>query len=155
MSVSAFAYGTVSGVAAGEVITLSGTSGTPNLSADAQAFPTDASAGWQFRSNGSVYYYNGVGFSLWMSGVEWSSFYPSPGTYYIRATTDSGSAPNSTVNTSDAVGSWLALSSNRSWYWNEAGVGTYAGVCKIEIATDSGGTNIVATGYYSGNAESS
>lgn len=59
---------------------------------------------------------------------------------YIRVTLNSGTAP-----TTGTTGSWLALSSARSWSWQRATVGTTNANITIEIATDSGGTNVIAS----------
>ena len=137
-------------IAAGspEVITLSGSSGSPRLAAHIVTDPGAASAGWRFNSDGTVDRNQG-GYSQFEAGVEWANTAPNASTdYWIRATLDSGSNPSSgTMNT------WLQLSSNRTWEWARGSVGVLTGVLQIEIASDSGGSNIVATGYYSGNAE--
>jgi len=73
-------------------------------------------------------------------------------TYYIRATLDSGDAPTS----GDLLGVWLSLApggANRVWTWLRVNLGNHTGVLKIEIATDSAGTDIVATGYYRAKPE--
>lgn len=68
--------------------------------------------------------------------------------YWIRATTVSGSAPNSgTMNT------WTQLSSNQTWVYGPA-VSTgssFVGTVLFEIASDSLGTTIVTSGQYSFN----
>lgn len=76
----------------------------------------------------------------------------SPGSsYWVRFTQVSGTAPDSgTLNT------WLALSSNRSIGYSTTN-GVKIGTFTIEIASDSGGTNIVAassSGAYSMDCES-
>ena len=133
-----------------EIITLTGSSGTPNEASSNETDPTNAEAGWKFDANGGAYKWITPSYFLFDSGVEWSNIQlPSSGTvFYIRATLDSGSSPTS----GDTVGSWLALSTDREWLWLRNTVGLTEGVLKIEIATDSGGTNIVATGYYKGDA---
>lgn len=61
--------------------------------------------------------------------------------YWVRMTLLSGTAPG----TSPGLGTWLQLSSDRQWGWSRASNGSTTATVKIEIATDSGGTNIVAT----------
>ena len=62
---------------------------------------------------------------------------------WIKATYVSGQ----TFTSGDAVGSWLELSADKSWtmsYTSSGGADTVSGVYKFELATDSGGSNIVA-----------
>ena len=150
MSVSANPnYGVV--VAGLARVQLSGTAGSPNTDTDFVINNT-ARAGWTFSLSGDLTKYSGSPYngSEWF-GVSGQSTHSTPTqTYYIRATYESG-------NFAD-FGSylmWQPLTSTRTWYW-EAGPGfdVNVGTMKIEIATDSGGTNIVATGYYRGNASS-
>jgi hypothetical protein len=68
-------------------------------------------------------------------------------TYYVRATLDSG-----TFN-SGTTGSWLALTSNRSWLVRVFTLSSRSTTATFEIATDSGGTNVVATGVVTFNVE--
>jgi hypothetical protein len=68
-------------------------------------------------------------------------------TYYVRATLDSG-----TFN-SGTTGSWLALTSNRSWVVRVFTLSSRSTTATFEIATDSGGTNVVATGVVTFNVE--
>ncbi len=59
--------------------------------------------------------------------------------YWLRATVTSGSPTTGTYNT------WLALSSNRTFGVSRASTGTTTADITFEIATDSGGTNIIRT----------
>lgn len=138
-------------------VTLSGTVGTPNLSLCVNADPSDTTAGWIFYSNGTVQRYNGnppvlVGFQ---SGIEWIDDTPLID-YWIRFDATLGTDPANGGDSSTGL-IWLKLtgtgSADRSFLWEQTVVGTRSGYCKVEIATDSGGSNIVATGYYSGSAE--
>ena len=137
------------GVGRAGIATLSGTSGSPNVSSVSVTDPSDATAGWRFKSDGSVQRRIGTGgFSPWMPSVEW--FNSEPGsTYYLRATANAGDAPTlGTLNT------WISLATDPQYDWEHTTpAGTKDGSVKIEIATDSGGTNIVATGYYGGFAD--
>lgn len=72
------------------------------------------------------------------------------GPYYIRVTYESGTTPDfGTLDT------WLSSASNVIFGWSHNGPIVREGVVKVEIATDSGGSNIVATGYYKGRVNSS
>ena len=145
------------GAAVSETITLSGTSGAPNVSTDTEDTPTNAVAGWRFYANGDVRRVVNSTYTLFNSGTEWSNVDPA-NNYWLRATLDSGNAPNSGTG---GTGTWQVLagpgeSTLISYEWLEdsdpfAEANT-AGTLKIEIATDSGGSNIVATGYYRGTA---
>ncbi len=73
------------------------------------------------------------------------------GTYYIRATLEADTAPNSTGSAS--LNTWIQIvngGSNVIWGWQRGTLGTVTGTIKVEIATDSQGNDIVATGYYKG-----
>ena len=145
MSVSATPYGVVAAAAAENPVTLSGTSGSPNLDSDSFSGPFGAAvAGWVFGTDGTV---TGINVGSFNPGVEWTSE-GSPGDYWIRATLDAGTNP-----TSGTMGSWLKVSgsgsSSRTWQNTRSGSnGTTTSTLKIEISTDSGGSTIVGTGYY-------
>ena len=88
--------------------------------------------------------------------VSWNNITPSQ-TYYIRASNDNGNLTYPTTlstsgSGSDTLNTWLALSSNRQFRYRVAGprsnVAQLEGIMKIEIASDSAGSNIEATGYY-------
>ena len=151
------AFGVPAAAGAVEIITLSGTSGSPNIKVKASSSPTDARTGWKFLTDGTVdggTGTSGVTYVQFQTGSQWSNFQPTPGKdYWLRATLDDGSVPN---ESSDALNSWLKLagsgSANREFRWIETGLGAYNGALKIEIAEDSGGSTIVATGYYGGLA---
>lgn len=138
-----------------EVITLSGTSGTPNEASDSDN--TSADAAWEFLTDGTVDKIEGGSTTQFQTGVEWSDFQPTPGQdYWVRAQNDAGSNPT----TGPALNTWHKVagsgSANRRWTWQrldfEDGPGTTTGTLQVDIATDASGTNIVATGYYRGSA---
>ena len=133
--------------AGGDTRTLSGSSGSPNAAVALKIAPTDATASWTFKADGTVWKTGTTGTSQFQSGTEWCDQTPTA-TYWIRATSNSGSAP-----TSGTLNSWLLLNSDRTWAWTETGIGITAGSVKIEISTTYNGTAIVATGYYSGEAQ--
>jgi len=65
--------------------------------------------------------------------------------FWARVTLVSGTAP--TVGT---TGSWIALSSSRTWSWllpNPTVVNSLAAVINVEISTDAGGSTIVASRF--------
>jgi len=134
-----------------ETVTLSGTSGSPNIDTTTRVDPNTSTTGWKFKTDGTVYktgvLANDANYTVqFNSGTEWNDGQTSPtGSYWIRFTNFSGS--NGTGST---YSSWLALTSDRTIQWQQVGVGTTQGVTKVEIATDSGGSTIVGTGYYSG-----
>ncbi len=132
------------------IVTLSGTSGTPILSSILVNDPANATSGWKFKSDGSVQRKSGGGggtYATYLPGVQWINVEPGH-TYYLRATSNAGDA-----NTSGTLNTWLALSSDLTYEWTQTSIGTKTGSLKIEIATDSGGSDIVATGYYGGFSE--
>jgi hypothetical protein len=63
--------------------------------------------------------------------------------FWVRATVTSGG-----LSGGSGTGTWLQLSSSRNWQRNRTTVGSSAGTITLEIATDSGGTNIVTSGSY-------
>ena len=141
-----------------EVITLSGSSGSPNTSTDTEQSPTNALSGWRFYATGRVMRVVSDTYTNFNLNTEWSSFYPDvTKDYWLRATTDSGDAPN----LGSALSTWHVLqgageATYRNFEWLEDSdpptEATTSGTIKVEIATDSGGSNIVATGYYKGTS---
>lgn len=125
-------------------VVLSGATGTPNIAADFQEVPTTATASWIFRSDGTVdrvHYGSTVQFQPLS---EWIVPNNPSATYYIRATSNAGSNPDS----GPALNTWVALTSDRTWQWNHTGLGLKEGSVKIEISDTASPANIVATGYY-------
>lgn len=138
----------------GEQVTLSGTSGAPSTASDVVLFPADARAGWRFNTNGTVDRLQLGAYGQFQNGVEWTNLQPSPGReYWIRITANGAVNPTSG---NMVIGLWYKLSGTgsaaREFYWDETGAGTTSGSVQVDIATDSGGSNIVATGYYGGVA---
>jgi len=139
-----------------EAVALSGTSSSPVFFQD---FPTtnnhDLVMGWEFAADGNIYKYESV-YNVSGSGrylhtsTQWNNITPSQ-TYYIRVQ-NSGGTKNLSVPDSDTINSWIALTSNREFQVRDSrDITLYAdenAVIKVEIASDSGGSNILATGYY-------
>ena len=129
-----------------DVVTLSGTTGSPTLGVAIAISPADADMYWAVHSNGRLGRYGPTG-EIYLGGGEWCNNIPPTESYWVRATVYAGTTPSS-----GTIGSWEALTSTRQWHWDRISVGTTSGTLKIEIATDSGGSTIVATGYYEGQA---
>ena len=140
-----------------ETVSLSGTSSLP--SSFFGPFPIgqggtwNVNTGFTFTSGGNINRSRFYGDSP-HSSPQWNNTTPST-TYYIRFTNDStGSSFQVTPNAvSPTLGTWGALTSSRYFLRveNNAEFGGYGQrfiQCKVEIATDSGGSNIIATGYY-------
>ena len=149
-----------------ESITLHGTGNAANGSqanSTTTSMPSsgDGVFGMRFRADGNIEKYtNGVAqgqTGYWtFSTSSWNNITPSQ-TYYIRASNDNGNLTYPTTlstsgSDSDTLNTWLALSSNRQFRYRVAGprsnVAQLEGIMKIEIASDSAGSNIEATGYY-------
>ena len=139
-----------------ETVSLSGTLENPNEffgSLPIQGFGESdwsSDVGFWFSSDGNLYSYDHSQGTQIYSFNEWNNTTPSQ-TYYIRFTDDavSGSA---SPNTGDALNTWHALNTARSFrFFSDDIFGSYGNrfiQCEVEIATDSGGSNIIATGHY-------
>lgn len=149
-------FGVQLGSSSGPVYTLSGTTGTPNIASDAQTSPTNAQAGWTFRTDGTVDEEEGAAnFTQFQDGVEWTDEQDTPTVdIWIRAQNDAGDNPT----TGPSLNTWHVLQgsgeADRQWRWIEItdGFASTSGTLQIDISTDSGGSTIVATGYYRGVA---
>jgi len=150
---TAVGYGSTSSPGPSEAISLEGTTGSP-VSHTCFADTAPMIGGWKFDADGNVYTWDGggnnpaSGFAL-HSTSTWNNITPST-TYYIRCSNYSGQ--NLSSSSSSTINSWLALTTDRYFYWNDpadpTGYGDKNGVLKAEISTTSNGSNIVATGYY-------
>ena len=105
---------------------------------DLQADPLDASAAVTFATDGTF------GFTGDFTTVGPNWFDPTTtgvgSSYWVRCTVTAGTGP-----TSGTTGSWLQLSSSRSWQWDRTTVGTTTATVTWEIATDAAGANIIAS----------
>ena len=139
-----------------ESVSLEGTSSNAEDFFDRAASNNhDLIMGWRFGSDGNVYKYESIynmgGNGIYLhSSSTWNNITPSQ-TYYIRVTNFGGTV-NLSTSDSDTLNSWIALSSNRDFRVRDSrNLTTYADenmIMKVEIASDSSGSNIVATGYY-------
>ena len=82
-----------------------------------------------------------------LASYNWSTPTTGSTTRFVRATLTSGSFNSGTT------GSWLALTSNRTWNVAVVTSGSRQASASFQIATDSGGTNIVATATITIRAE--
>lgn len=114
----------------------------PDMSALFSSFTGDSgSAGFEFYRDGTCRTFDSLG--GYGPSRDWVT--PKSGTvgdgYWIRVTVTSGDA----FNNSSGSG-WVQLNASRVWYQNVFGPNdSRACQCTIEIATDSGGSNIVDT----------
>lgn len=129
----------------GEIVQLQGTPASPHTEDDFDE--TSAKLEYEFQSDGDVRVDVSGGSDFFIQ--DWVVPKPPSGTYWIRATWQNGDVP--TIG--DTLNVWHSLASLKDWGWTQSGDGNTGGEIKIEIATDSGGVNIVATGYYVGDAE--
>jgi len=144
-----------------ETVSLEGTTSTPITFQDMSAGIDDLVMGWTFDLNGNIYKYENVynvggnGTYLYSTST-WLNVTPGQTEYWIRVTNYSGN--NLSTTDSDPLNSWISLSTfptsytTRTFrYRDSRDITTYGnerGTMKVEIASDSGGSNILATGYY-------
>lgn len=77
------------------------------------------------------------------------------GPYYVRLTAFADTAPDFSSHAVNGT-TWHDMTGTNVYFgWSHNGPIIREGVVKVEIATDSGGSNIVATGYYRGRVNSS
>lgn len=100
--------------------------------------PTDSYAGYRLTSAGDIHKCEATSATFTDTGLNWLN---SGSGYYVRVT-----VVGDTLTSSSGTGTWLALSTTRTWYYSVTGVsGLLAGTLTVEIADDSVGTNILAT----------
>jgi hypothetical protein len=141
-------------------INLRGTSGSPityfdNVSVLGAPF-SGAFAGLRFQTDGDLVKYSN---STQLDTTEWYNGTVS-GSFWVRAS-NSGTPSlkqvnggSASPNVGAALGTWHSLSSEREFYSiaqsssTAPSEGEVDKVLKVEIASDSSGTNILGTGYY-------
>lgn len=156
-----------------ETVSLSGTLGSPRSALGVSFAPDAAVAIWLFAGldsaptsivQGQAQKYEGdlldpFNFVSDNPSTDWvqpNDFQNGP--YYIRATFQTAGGDEApSWPSSAALDTWHIMTNgfvNLSWGWQSTitGGSLSQGTIKVEIATDSGGTNIVATGYYRGVA---
>jgi len=151
---NAVGFTATSGGPPSETVSLEGTTGTPISFFDQSGGLDDLVMGWTFDSNGNIYKYeniynvSGAGTYLYSTST-WVNTTPST-TYYIRVSNFAGN--NLSTGDSATLNSWIALTTTRTFRYRDArdisSYGNESGTMKVEIASDSGGSNILATGYY-------
>lgn len=135
-----------------ESVSLEGTQVSPEFDASFPVSSGNINIGWRFNADGTVEDYNSaVGGYDSFGHLDWVNTSPTPqGSYWIRFTVDYNDS-NATLD-SGTIGSWVSLGVNQEFRYNDSTTaGSYGSVAlrhKVEIATDSSGTTIVATGYY-------
>ncbi len=137
-----------------EPVGLAGTSGAPRLAFDSSISPTVATVDWEFRANGEVWKDEGGTATQDNAGTTWYTGGGSPptSTYWIRFTKPV--TLDDDPDSGDALNTWHELGTvTRLFGYNRSAAGGESGKIKVEIATDSTGTNIVATGYYDGEVD--
>lgn len=140
----------------GDIITLSGTHTAAIARNDFAISPSDASVLWRLSNTSGNLEYSIGGGGYTQIGSEWCEGGAPTQDWWVRFTSDPylslDEAPNhpssSTLNTWLKVGG--TSSSIRYFGWQETtnGFAMTRGQVKVEIASDSGGSTIVATGYY-------
>lgn len=104
--------------------------------------PNDAHAGVRFNSDGTISVTQGSSVSWIYSGGTWGT--PSGAgdgtTYWVRATITAGDP-----FTSGTTGSWIQISTAPLWRNAVTTIGNKNNTVTFEIASDSGGSNIIAT----------
>lgn len=141
-----------------ETVSLEGSTVAPETN---NGFPlSDGSlgCGWRFRTNGDVQEFDADELSQYSSTGhnDWVNQSPT-NNYWIRGTIYAQSASSNQIQDGAALNTWLQLNLNRSFRFQDnrasASYGNAYVTYKIEIASDSAGSNILATGYYRTNYE--
>lgn len=97
---------------------------------DTQLSPNQPFAAISFQTDGQIT----------ATGAANTRWHASGGAFWVRATVTSGTTPSGSL-----TATWLALSASRSWTLSRSSVGVTACSLTFEIATDSGGVNIVTS----------
>ena len=102
---------------------------------DISISPNDSYAGVRYNSGGNEEFVEGSALLWDDTGNDWLVS-GSASDYWIRCTA-------AATPLGSAKGVWLQLNTTRSWYFAVTGTGTANDTLTIEIATDSGGANII------------
>lgn len=95
-------------------------------------------AGWKCHSDGNVKYNTATGGSV--NAYNWVVPTSEGSNYWCRATLSSGSTP-----LGSGLGSWIDTALNPGWEIQLSTVGSDTSVLSVQIASDSGGSNIIDT----------
>ena len=129
-----------------EKVTLLGISQFPRLVIDQQdSFGGSNTLGWKFKSDGVIMPFRD-GSELTNAAEEWNSNAPNPRENYWIKMTFNNIPSARTPPSSNGASNWSSLSTTREVSWTVSGPA--GGSVKVEIARDSLGQDIVATGYY-------
>lgn len=101
--------------------------------------PSDASAGLVVERDGEVRRWSNASLASSWANPKNSTVGDA---FWVRLTKSTGSDPTAG---SAALNTWLLLSSDRSWFWNQTTIGSKTFTGTYAIATDSSGTNIVSS----------
>lgn len=126
---------------------LSGSTGSPNVTTSTES--TANYAGWIIAPTGDVLQNENGTQIPFRNNIEWAFPAVDIGNYWVRWTANAGDEPNLSTPTE---GVWTETTSNVQFLWWQTINGSRNGSIKIDIATDSGGLDIIATGYYGGLA---
>ena len=109
---------------------------------DTRFAPTFAEAKVTFGTDGSITQYTTLGGSAaYADGWYYANTTGIGAYFWIRCTVNSGAVGGS------GTGTWLALTADRYWYveWVLTFAGSNTANITVQIASDSGGTNIVSS----------
>jgi len=132
-----------------ETISLTGTSGFPDTLDMIFSNSNSARSGLTFQTAGGITQTDGAGGTGDAIQGSWCNVTPSQ-TYYIRGTHISGTIYQ--ADDASPLNTWLSLNLQRSFLVIDTratlSYSSENAILKVEIASDSGGSNILATGYY-------
>lgn len=143
-----------------ESVSLEGTTSTAHSTGHVPLADGGVDMGWRFNSDGTIDDWDEDAIPQFSGGrnavthQDWCNVSPPVGTYWIRATEYANTTGNnhSWTNSTHNLNTWYQLNTNRLWNFEDNSLtASYVGrsvTLKIDIASDSGGSTIVATGYY-------
>ena len=147
-----------------DVVTLSGSLGAPNTANHSSSTSGTARAGWLFGvadaapiEKGTLHRRQAATYDIPKPG-EWTDNKAYTRNFWIRARHDPDATGDSAWGVAPTEGSsldtWTALSgTDPYWYWTSTSTSIVQGVIEVSISIDSGGSVIIATGYYKGYAK--